>query len=370
MASTAERNPGWSLTLGTVIGIPIRIHFTFLLLLVWYGYYSSRMGHDLVLAILFLLLLFACVVLHELGHAAMARRFGVRTREIVLYPIGGIARLENIPQGRAELLIALAGPAVNLALAAVLWIVLGLTGRGFALPRQLVAPGQLLSYLFLVNVVLVLFNLLPAFPMDGGRVLRAALTLSVSAQRATEIAAAVGQGVAILFAVVGILRVDPFLMIIALLVFVGASQEALFFRQRLAVVGRTAREAMISRFETLGPQDTLQVAAEHLLATHQQDFPVVDAWNRVVGLLARARLMRGLARPGSAGGLVLEAMERELAVVRPDDDLERVLQSLRARPDRPVLVLDGERLCGMITLENLTEFIELARRTATAERGQ
>jgi Zn-dependent protease len=361
MDSNSERSSGWSVTLGAVIGIPIRIHFTFLLLLIWYGYYSSTVGHDLILAILFLILLFVCVVLHELGHAAMARRMGVRTREIVLYPIGGIARLENIPAGRAELFIALAGPAVNLVLATLLGAVIVIFGSGIRLPDRLTAPQHLLEYLFLVNVVLLLFNLLPAFPMDGGRVLRAALAIATSQERATEIAAAVGQATAILFAVVGILQPNALLMIIALFVFIGASQEAMFYRQRSAIVGKPAHEAMIRRFETLAPQDSLQIAAEHLLATHQQDFPVLDAWNRVVGILSRARLMQGLARHGGSG-VVLDVMERDVPTVAPDDDLARVLQFLRARPQCPVLVLEEERLSGMITLENLTEFIEVSKR--------
>jgi Zn-dependent protease len=363
MTAKDKRGSRWSLQLGRVLGIPIRIHFTFLLLLVWYGYYSTRHGDSAVLAVSFLILVFGCVVLHELGHATMARRFGVRTREIVLYPIGGIARLENIPEGRAELLIAMAGPAVNAVLAAALFLAILVWRLPFLDLEQLLSPADVVGRLFLVNIVLFCFNLLPAFPMDGGRVLRASLSLAISPERATEIAATVGQGVAILFAAAGILLPNILLMIIALFVYIGASQEAFFYRQRAVIAGKTAREAMITRFETLAPQTSLGEAGEQLLATHQQDFPVVDVWDRVVGILPRSRLLQGLAERGDAAA-VLDVMEREVPAVGPDDDLDRVLRQLRGKPDCPVLVLHEGKLLGMITLANLSEYIQIARRVA------
>jgi Zn-dependent protease/predicted transcriptional regulator len=344
-----------------VLGIPIRVHSTFLLLVVWYGYHSSRVGHDLALALIFLALLFGCVVLHELGHAAMAGRFGVSTREIVLYPIGGIARLENIPGGKTELLIAVAGPAVNLVLALAVGVVMVATDAARGLPAELTRPSDLLNYLLVVNLALLLFNLVPAFPMDGGRILRAGLTMAVSDRRATEIASAVGQAMAILFAIGGIVGGNPFLLIIALFVFVGASQEASYFRRREAIAGKTARHAMMTRFETLAPHDSLEVAAQHLRAANQGDFPVIDAWGRVVGVLSRSGLMEGMAHRDEPLA-VLDVMERELSVVSPDDDLDRVLGLLRSRPSCPVLVIDEGGLRGMITLSSLAEFIELSRR--------
>jgi Zn-dependent protease/predicted transcriptional regulator len=352
---------GWALEVGKAMGIPIRIHFTFLLLLAWFGFTATTRGESPLRAVLFLLLLFACVVLHELGHAAVALRFGVRTREIVLYPIGGIARLENIPGGKAELLIALAGPLVNLALAVVLFAAMRVIGMPLLPePERILSPGNMAQQLLVANLMLFGFNLVPAFPMDGGRVLRASLSLALTEERATNLAAAVGQGVAILLGAVGLFTSNWVLLFIALFVFLGAAQEVAFHRRRAMVIGRTAREAMITRFETLAPQDSLGRAAEHLLATHQQDFPVVDAWGRVAGVLSRARLMHGLAREGS-GGAVLDAMGREFTLVSPGTDLEEVLRGLQNDPGTPVLVLDEQRLLGMITLENLAEFIEIAR---------
>jgi Zn-dependent protease/predicted transcriptional regulator len=351
---------GWALQIGRVMGIPIRIHFTFLLLLLWFGFAATTRGESPLRAVIFLALLFACVALHELGHAAMARRFGVRTREIVLYPIGGIARLENIPGGKAELLIALAGPAVNLFLSLALGgVILGLGLPPFAEPQNVFTAGSMLQQLLVANITLFVFNLVPAFPMDGGRVLRASLSLAFPDERATTVAAAIGQGIAVLLGALGLFSSNWVLLFIALFVFLGAGQEAAFHRQRAMVLGKKARDAMITRFETLAPQDSLGRAAEHLVATHQADFPVLDAWNRVAGVLSRAKLMRGLAKEGSSGA-VMDAMDREFPVAAPGDDLEEVLRILQGAPHVPVIVLDDGRLVGMITLENLTEFIQIA----------
>ncbi len=352
---------GWALQLGSVLGIPIRIHFTFVLLLIWFGVAATARGESALRAMILLVLLFSFVVLHELGHAAMARSFGVRTREIVLYPIGGIAKLENIPGGVAELFIALAGPAVNLALAAGLAVAMLALGAPLAADfGSLLSPGPILPKLLAANVVLLVFNLIPAFPMDGGRVLRASLSLAFGEEAATRTAAAVGQAIAVLLGALGLFTGNWVLLFIALFVFLGAGQEAAFHRRRAMMIGRTAREAMITRFETLSPQDSLGRAAEVLLATHQQDFPVVDAWSRVAGVLSRARLMHGLAREGSSGA-VLDVMQREFPVVDPGSELEAVLRYLQNDPHVPVIVLEGEKLVGMITLENLAEFIQIAR---------
>jgi Zn-dependent protease/predicted transcriptional regulator len=350
-----------------VLGIPIRIHLTFFLILLWFGGDAAGRGESAFLAIVFALLLFACVVLHELGHAAMARRFGVKTTEIVLYPIGGVARLENMPSGLAELLIALAGPAVNAVLSIGLVVFLWASGDLFPDGLgQLQTAADLVPGLLLANLSLLFFNLIPAFPMDGGRVLRATLTFVTSEDRATSIAAAVGQGIAVLFGAAGLFTRNYVLLFIALFVFLGAGQEAAFRRQRAVVLGRRAREAMVTRFETLAPQDSLGRAAELLLATHQQDFPVVSAWSRVVGVLSRSALLRGLAERGTDAA-VLDVMHRDPVPVSPDADLEQVLRHLQANPGVPVLVVEGEELRGMITLENLTEFIEVTRRFGTAQ---
>jgi Zn-dependent protease/CBS domain-containing protein len=351
----------WSFQIATVMGIPIRVHVTFLMLLVWFATTAAASSRSVRTELAFVLGVFACVILHELGHAAMAKRFGVATREIVLYPIGGVARLERIPGGVAELLIAIAGPLVNVVLAALAALALAAykvpPTIGIAFPWE---GSGLVQKLLWANVMLVVFNMIPAFPMDGGRVLRGLLSISLGQDRATRIAAIVGQLFAVLFIAMGLWTSQFLLVFIGVFVFLGASQEAAFQRSRSAVAGRVARDAMISRFETLQPQDNLGRAAELLLATHQHDFPVLDAWQRVAGVLPRVKLLEGLARSGSAIP-VLDVMQRDPVVVDPGTPLDTVLAHLQADPARPLLVVEDGKLVGMLTLENLSEFIVVAK---------
>ena len=365
-AKAVAASPGspWSFQIGTMLGIPIRIHATFLLILVWFGMAAAASSRSVPRAITFLLAAFACILLHELGHAAMARRFGVRTREIVLYPIGGVARLESIPGGWAELLIAIAGPAVNVVLAlgcAAVLVALHVE-QGLRQTTPFENTG-LVQQLLWTNAYIVAFNMIPAFPMDGGRVLRAILALGLGQYRATRIAALVGQAIAGVFVVFGLFQGNFFLAFIGLFVFLGAAQEVAFQTHRKAIAGHTAEEAMISKFETLAPNDTLGRAAELLLASRQHDFPVVDAWGRISGVLPRAKLLEGLARSGRETP-VLEVMLREPVQVTPTTELDAVLQHLQADPSQPLLVVKDGALCGMITFENLAEFIVVARQTA------
>ena len=349
------------------MGIPIRIHFTFFLLLVLFGAVAGREKQNVASSILFVVMLFAAVVLHELGHAAVAKRYGVRTSEIVLYPIGGVARIESIPGGKAELLISLAGPAVNAFLAVALFAVLVATGAPVLPPdsHPPLVTGGILQRLMEANFILALFNLIPAFPMDGGRILRALLSMQMTPERATKVAATVGQGLAVVLGGAGLLYGNFVLIFIAMFVFLGATQEAAYYTQRATVHGRFAREAMITRFETLAPQDSLGRAAQCLLASDQQDFPVIDAWSRIAGILTRSTLLQALAREGTSAA-VLDVMERNVPMVSPSADLEEVLRLLQTAPSTPVLVVEEGRLAGIITLENLVEFIELARRAPAA----
>jgi stage IV sporulation protein FB len=354
----------WAFQIGTMLGIPIRIHATFLLILIWFGMAAAAANRNVPSGIALVLAFFGCVLLHELGHAAMARQFGVRTREIVLYPIGGVARLESIPGGWAELAIALAGPAVNVVLAAGCAAAL----IAFKAPLQLQETMQghhtgLVQQLLGANILLVLFNMIPAFPMDGGRVLRALLAVGLGQQRATRIAAFIGQTIAGVFVIGGLFQANFLLAFIGVFVFLGASQEVAFQTRREAIAGHVAHEAMITKFETLAPQDTLGRAAELLLATHQHDFPVIDAWNRIAGVLPRARLLEGLAASGRDTN-VLEVMLRDTVQVAPATDLEFVLQHLQRDPSTPLLVVEDGALRGMVTLENLAEFIVVARQIA------
>ena len=232
----ADPASAWALRIGTALGIPIRLHFTFLLILVWFGVRSMQQGETFLSGLAFAAMLFGCVLLHELGHAAVARIYGVKTREIVLYPIGGVARMESMPSGKAELLIAVAGPAVNLALAGMLFGVM--ISMQIAMPAsaaEMLSGSSVVVELWILNLVLCFFNLVPAFPMDGGRILRATLTLFMPEEKSTAIAALVGQGFAILFGAIGLFSGNFMLLFVAFFVFLGAGQEAAFHRSRAAV---------------------------------------------------------------------------------------------------------------------------------------
>src|SRR5436190_9820340 len=206
---------GWSLPIFRIAGIQLRIHVTFLLLIAWlaFGYYAEGGSAVAANRVIFVLLLFLCVVLHEFGHALTAKSFGINTPDITLLPIGGVARLERMPEEpRQELIIAIAGPAVNVVIAACLFLVIG---SRHVFSSTVVQGNDMIGQLLSINVMLVLFNLLPAFPMDGGRILRALLATRMSYVRATQVAANVGQGFAFLFGFIGLFGPNPWLIFIA-----------------------------------------------------------------------------------------------------------------------------------------------------------
>ncbi|MHB9048141.1 MAG: site-2 protease family protein [Pirellulales bacterium] len=361
----------WSWKLGRFAAIDVFIHWTFLLLLAWIAliYLGSGAGViGTVRGVLFVLAVFGCVVLHEFGHALTARRFGIETRDITLLPIGGVSNLERIPDDpKQELWVTLAGPAVNLAIMAVLaaglWLFGGLSWL-FAHPKEF-ARGSFLASLFWVNLVLLVFNLLPAFPMDGGRILRAVLARYLSYTRATEIAANLGQAMAILFGIAGIFTYNPILLLIAFFVYLGAGGEARMVQTRLSLEGVSVREAMLTRFRTLSPDDTLQAATQELLAGAQQDFPVVED-AKVLGMLRCEDLVKGLQDTAHALK-VSDVMKTDCQTVDEGEKLERVLERMHEQACRSLPVLDHERLVGLVTLEKLGELMMIR---AALSRGK
>ncbi len=348
----------WSWRIGQLAGIGIYIHATFWLLILYILVANWAQGHSLAVAlggVAFVLTILGCIVLHEFGHALMARRFGIRTRDITLLPIGGLARLERMPEKPLEeLWVALAGPAVNVVIAGVLFVFV----KALGLPAHWTTfhwvGGSFLDNLMVVNVWLVLFNLVPAFPMDGGRVLRALLATRRDYTEATQLAARVGQGVAFLFGLVGLFT-DPFLLFIALFVWMGAEQEAAMVQMRTSLGGIPVQRVMLTDFQTLKPDDTLDQAIQHLLAGWQQDFPVVFG-DRVLGVLTRADLMRSLAEHGSQY-LVRDAMQREFQTADSHDMLEKALTLLPGSKCRSLPVEHEGRLVGMLTMDNVGEFM-------------
>jgi Zn-dependent protease/predicted transcriptional regulator len=373
----------WSWKLANIAGIGIFVHWTFLILI---GYIvfadvvkginehhsGSQIFAEAVEGVLFILAIFACVVLHELGHALTARHYGVSTQDITLLPIGGVARLARMPEDPAqEFWIAVAGPAVNVVIAAVLGALLAAIGASLTLPPTTAVSAiehldTFLKQLMVVNIFLVLFNAIPAFPMDGGRVLRALLAhFSGDYVRATQVAASVGQMLAIVFGFVGLFGTNPFLVFIALFVYLGAQEEAHLVQMQSLIKGLPVRAAMMTRFRTLSPGDSLATAAAELLHGAQQDFPVVDG-DRVVGLLQRNDLVASLAE-GSAIR-VGDVMLRDCGTVDDTEMLAGTFERMRERGCSALPVLHDGRLVGIITLENVGELmmINSAMRQAAA----
>ncbi|WP_135469458.1 site-2 protease family protein [Crenalkalicoccus roseus] len=351
----------WSFPIGTVKGTVIRVHLTFFLLLLWIGGSAYAIGGaDAALAsIVFILLLFGCVLLHEFGHVFAARRYGVQTPDITLLPIGGVARLERIPEKPSEeLVVAMAGPAVNVVIAAVLFLILG--GIPSVDATAVHSPGHgILERLAWVNVMLVLFNLIPAFPMDGGRMLRAFLAWRMGYVQATRIAAGVGQAVAFALGLLGLFGGNPLLVFIALFVYLGAAAESQAVQMRDIGRGIPVRDAMITRFESLPPSATVEDAVQLLIQTTQREFPVVDGAGTLRGILTRDAMIRALKEQGPATP-VLEVMHRDIPLVGPRQCLSDAMQALHAggNPAPAVGVADQSgRLIGLVTPENVGEMV-------------
>ena len=346
----------WSWKIGTFAGIGVYLHATFLLLLAWIGlshWIDYRNFGLAMIGVLFLLAIFSCVLLHEFGHALMARRFGIETKDITLLPIGGVARLERLPEKPGqELLVALAGPAVNVVIACLLGIYLLLTGH-FEPIRQIgLTHGEFLERVLFANLFLAGFNLIPAFPMDGGRVLRALLARRMEYPRATRIAANTGQGLALCFGFLGLFT-NPFLIFIALFVWIGAGQEAAAAQAKSVFENLSVRDVMIGQFQTLSPSDRISRATSLVLGGWQQDFPVVDR-ERLVGMLLRSDMLMALSN-GDLNSSVGQIMRRDFPVATPEEAIQPVFGRFHDAEVTTMPVVDNGRLTGLVTLENLAE---------------
>ncbi len=350
----------WSFPIGRLFGSEVRVHVTFFLLLAWIGiaYYQQGGTQAAVEGIAFILVLFACVIAHEFGHALAARRYGIRTPDITLLPIGGLARLERMPENpRQEIIVALAGPAVNVVIAAVLILVLN-SGFNLEALQRIDNPSQsFLMRLAAVNVFLVIFNLIPAFPMDGGRVFRAILAIWYPRRQATNIAARVGQALAFGFGFLGLVGGNPLLIFIAIFVYLAATAEAQMVGLQDVSRHVGAGDAMITRFESLGPQATIGDAAELLLRTTQHEFPIVDGGGKLRGILTRNAMIAALSKTGP-GTPVIEAMASDVPTIVFGDRLEAALKFLQERRAPAVGVVDRNgKLVGYITSENVGELM-------------
>jgi stage IV sporulation protein FB len=306
-----------------------------------------------------MVLLFACVVAHEFGHIFTARAFGVATPDVTLYPIGGVARLERIPeQPHEEFLVAIAGPLVNVVIAIALVVLAGANLRAADLSAVETARGALVDRLASVNLFLALFNMIPAFPMDGGRVLRALLATRLGYVRATEIAAFVGQGFAFALGFVGLFS-NPMLVFIAIFVYLAASSEAHLVALRAMSRGVPVSSAMMTQFATLTPQAPVEEAVQTLLRTSQGEFPVVDEMGKPVGLLGRDALIRALKELGP-DAQVAAAMTATVPTIGHRRCLEEAFRLLQEKSAPAVAVVDHTgRLVGLVTSETIGEMLML-----------
>jgi Zn-dependent protease/CBS domain-containing protein len=350
---------GWSVNIGTIAGTAVRIHVTFLLFLVWIFVASYISGGPQAAwnSTAFMVLLFACVLAHEFGHIFTARAFGVATPDVTLLPIGGVARLERIPEKpREEFLIAIAGPLVNVAIAFGLVALAGASLDASHLAAVESARISMVDRLAVVNLFLAAFNMIPAFPMDGGRVLRALLAIRLGFVRATEVAATIGQWVAFGLGFIG-LRYNPMLIFIAIFVYLAAASEARLVSLRAMSRGVPVGSAMVTQFVTLAPEAHIDEAVETLLRTNQSEFPVVDAGGRLVGLLGRGDMIRALKQLGP-GARVAEAMTTQVPTIGYRQTLDEAFRILQTKSAPAVGVIDAAgRLVGLITSETLGEML-------------
>jgi Zn-dependent protease/CBS domain-containing protein len=360
----------WSWKIARIAGIDVNIHTTFLLLIAFVAIsYGVSGGSPAVIAegVLFILALFGCVLLHEFGHALAARRFGIQTRDITLLPIGGVARLERMPEKpRQELWVALAGPAVNVVIAAVLFFGL-LAFQALEPVSQLsVTSGNFFERLLAVNLWLVVFNLIPAFPMDGGRVLRALLATRMDYTRATQLAATLGQGLAFLMGLLGLFG-NPSLLFIAFFVWIGAAQEASMVQLKSALSGIPVSRAMLTDFQVLSPTDPLSRPKDLLLSGSQRDFPVA-ANGSPVGILTREDLLQALSTKNETI-LVSFAMQKQFEVIDSSQMLDELSLKLQSSGQNILPVVHNGVLVGLVTLENIGEFMMIQNALKVQKAG-
>ena len=337
----------WSLSIGKVAGTVVRVHLTFLLFLTWIfaASYASGGAATAWDSLTFMVLLFLCVLLHEFGHIFTARAFGVATPYVTLLPIGGVAQLERIPEEPwEEFLIAIAGPLVNVVIAGVLVYIFGADIQPSAATAVDNTGIPLVDRLAAVNLFLALFNMIPAFPMDGGRVLRALLASRFGYVRATEIAASIGQFVAFALGFIG-LMFNPILIFIAIFVYLAASSEAHMVALRAASRGVPVSYAMVTQFATLSPEANVDEAVQTLLQTSQGEFPVVDGTGKPVGVLGRGDLIRAIKTRGP-DARVADAMAAELPTISHRVTLEQAFKLLQQKSAPAVGVTDRRQaLC-------------------------
>tara|TARA_R110002050_G_scaffold286468_3_gene436990 strand:- start:76796 stop:77890 length:1095 start_codon:yes stop_codon:yes gene_type:complete len=352
------------LKLGKVAGVQIEVHWTFALLLIWAGFVEFQDSGDLQRVVInqgFILVLMVCVVLHELGHAMTAKRFGIKTQKIILLPIGGMATLDKMPEKpRQELLVALAGPAVNVVIALGLAMIVPIRSyfnfEAIIVEEMLYAPTlqNFLFYLFMANVMLVVFNLIPAFPMDGGRVLRALLSYKLGRVEATRIASGIGQALAFVFFVFGFF-LNPFLILIAFFIFFAAYGENQMVKQDSILKGHLVKEATLTEITFLKPNNTVQEVIDIILASTEKDFVVAEN-RKAVGIITQKDIIKNVKIPSMQ---IKDFMEKNFLVIDAATEISTVLELFGKEKNRFLPVTENGQLVGAIDVYNISEFMIL-----------
>lgn len=356
-----------SLYIGQVAGIRIYIHWTFLILIGWIVFSNLSRGlgtNEIIWSVLFILTIFGCVTLHELGHALAAKRFHIKTRDITLLPIGGVAQMESIPEKpKEELIVALAGPAVNLVIFLVLYLVIPRPSAAEMEQLASIGPDNFLFALMFVNMWLALFNLIPAFPMDGGRVFRALLAFRMNRNRATRIAAGLGQMLAIGFVFLGFYY-NPFLIFIGLFIFLGAQAEAQHTETQSLLRGFTVRDALLKEVPGIEAGATIRDAAD-LLLQGQNKYFLVKNGDEPDGTLGRDEIIKALGELGDQAP-VRQAMRKELLYLSPEMPIEDAWKKMQEEKQPFALVSAGDRIVGALDMDNIAEFVMI--RSARQEK--
>jgi Zn-dependent protease/predicted transcriptional regulator len=346
----------WSFQIGKLFGIPIRVHFTFLLLLLFIGIAGFKQGGSsgAIFGMVTIVFIFLCVVLHEVGHSLMAKHYGIVVRDIILLPIGGVSQMEEIPEDpKEEINISLVGPLVSFGLAILFFILAKLLHQSISFKSLSIFGGNLLANLFWINLILGLFNLIPAFPMDGGRVLRGILATGMDSLKATKIAVGVGQAFAILLFFFGIFF-NWWMALIAIFIYLGAESEERMVAVRSSLGKSPVRLAMLTDIHTVSPEETIGQVLERICHGLQQDFPVVDE-GEVIGILSREAIFSALHKHEKTA-LVKDVMQKDFVSTTEDASLSDIFKKMTAQKLSVIPVMKGKQLLGMINLEQIGKY--------------
>ena len=360
----------WSFRIGKIFGIEFRVHVTFLLLLAFIYLAGLDAGGPKVawVGVLFISSIFACVVIHEIGHSLIARRFGTEAKSITLLPIGGVATMEEMPEKPSqEIAMALVGPLINLAIAGVVYLAAG--GRvGLTWPVNLFVKSgsEFLSGFITLNIVLAGFNLLPGFPMDGGRVLRGLLALKLDYVTATSIAVFIGQAFSMFFIFFGIFA-NIWLVFIGIFLYMGAGGEKRHVMLRTVLQGVWAEEAMTTDFRALRPDESVSTALGYVYHGCQSDFPVVGD-SGIEGVLSHTSILAAV-HAEAADVAVSELMDRDFPRVTPDTSLYKVYRQFLEGNRTTTAVVEGGELKGMLSLDSIGRFLMIQSALKGMETG-